>query len=283
MTTSDQLITTQELSSALETEGNENIAILDCSWYLPTQQRNAQAEFATSHIPSARFFDIDAVCDKNSDLPHMLPTAESFSSAVGELGIDNNSLVVTYDGAGLFSAARVWWMFHVFKHHNVRVLNGGLPKWITEDRELEQDIQPQPTCHFDANRSDELVVSLTNVLENCSSQEAVVLDARSSARFDGTAPEPRAELSSGHMPGAISLPFDQLQSNGQLKPAEELRAIFNKLGVTGADPIVTTCGSGVTAAIITLALAEAGFGLHQLYDGAWSEWAAADSTPIISA
>jgi thiosulfate/3-mercaptopyruvate sulfurtransferase len=281
MTTSDHLITTQELSAAMKSEGSEQIALLDCSWYLPTQQRNAQAEFISSRIPGANFFDIDAICDKSSNLPHMLPTAESFSESVSHLGINNDSLVIAYDGAGLFSAARVWWMFHVFSHQNVRVLNGGFPKWAAEDREIESDIQSLTTRRFVTNKRNELVASMHEVLDNCSSQKVVVLDARSSARFEGTSPEPRPELSSGHMPGAISLPFDQLQSNGLLKPAEELRTVFNELGVTGNDPIITTCGSGVTAAIITLALAEAGFGLHQLYDGAWSEWAAAGNTPIV--
>ncbi|HAY47302.1 MAG TPA: 3-mercaptopyruvate sulfurtransferase [Gammaproteobacteria bacterium] len=281
MTTSDHLITTQELSDAINSGSSEEIAILDCSWYLPTQQRNARAEFESNHIPRASFFDIDAISDKGSDLPHMLPTAESFSESVGHLGIDNNSLVVAYDGAGLFSAARVWWMFHVFGHKNVRVLNGGFPKWLAEKRSVDHSVQPPTTRRFVANKVNDLVVSMPKVLENCSSQQALVLDARSSARFEGTAPEPRPELSSGHVPGAISLPFDQLQSDGLLKPAKELLAVFDELGVTGNDPIITTCGSGVTAAIITLALAEAGLGLHQLYDGAWSEWAAADNTPII--
>lgn len=283
MASSDHLITTQELATALKTEGSKDIVILDCSWYLPAQKRNAQAEFISSHIPGASYFDIDAICDKSSKLPHMLPTAAAFSDAVGNLGISNNSIVIAYDGAGLFSAARVWWMFHVFNHQNVRALNGGFPKWVAEDREIEKNIQHRPTCQFISNKSDDLIVSMTDMLDICSSKEAVILDARSSARFQGTAPEPRPELPSGHMPGAISLPFDQLQANGLLKPAKELRAIFNNLGVTGNEQIITTCGSGVTAAIITLALAEAGFGLHHLYDGAWSEWAVAENTPIISA
>ena len=282
MTLSNHLISTQELASKL---GAENVTVIDCSWYLPTQDRDARAEFELNHISGADFFDIDEICDKASPLPHMLPSAELFSESVGKLGISNNSLVVVYDGAGLFSAARVWWMFHAFGHTNVRVLNGGFPRWVAEQRpvkKMDKKVQIQPNQSFSAKPVKDLVVSMETVLANCESQQAIVLDARSAARFEGTAPEPRPELPSGHIPGALSLPFDQLLSDGSLKPASELRDIFQALGVNGSDPVITSCGSGVTAAVITLALAEAGYGLHRLYDGAWAEWASADHTPVVS-
>ena len=282
MTLSNHLISTEELATTL---GSTNIAVLDCSWYLPAQGRDARAEFELNHIPGAGFFDIDEICNKASPLPHMLPSAELFSESVGKLGIGNDTLVVVYDGAGLFSAARVWWMFHAFGHTNVRVLNGGFPKWVTEQRpieKIEKKVQIQPNQSFSAKPVKDLVVSMQTVLANCESRQTIVLDARSAERFEGTAPEPRPELPSGHMPGALSLPFNQLLSNGSLKPASELRDIFRALGVNGSDPVITSCGSGVTAAIITLALAEAGYGLHRLYDGAWTEWASAGHTPIVS-
>ncbi|MBT5032493.1 MAG: 3-mercaptopyruvate sulfurtransferase [Proteobacteria bacterium] len=283
MTLSNNLISTEELANKL---GAENVTVVDCSWYLPTQGRDARAEFDLNHIPGAGFFDIDEICDKASPLPHMLPSAELFSESVGKLGVSNNSLVVVYDGAGLFSAARVWWMFHAFGHTNVRVLNGGFPKWVAEQRpieKMEKKVSIRPNRSFSATPVKDLLASMETVLANCESQQAIVLDARSAARFEGSEPEPRPELPSGHMPGALSLPFSQLLSDGSLKPANELRDIFQALGVNGSKPVITSCGSGVTAAAITLALAEAGYGMHRLYDGAWTEWASADNTPIVSA
>ena len=278
-THSEFLCNTDELSALL---GDDHIRIIDSSWYLPTQNVDARADYEKKHIPGAVFFDIDAISDQNRDLPHMLPTPEQFAQAVGELGISNNHDVIVYDSAGLFSAARVWWMFHVFGHQRVRVLNGGLPAWREAGGELTGAVSSVSKEHFEASLNNHLVADKALLQRNSAKPEFTVMDARSNARFIGAAPEPRPGLPSGHMPNSISLPFDQLLDNGMLRPADELRTIFQSLDTDGASPIITTCGSGVTAAIITLALAEAGFGLQQLYDGAWAEWASADDTVVIT-
>jgi len=253
-----------------------HVRIIDCSWYLPTQQRNAHEEFLAQHIPGAQFFDIDAVCDTASDLPHMLPSETDFASAVSALGISNDTQLIVYDAAGLFSAARLWWMFKVFGHNTVKILNGGLSAWLDAGHAVESETERSTNSFtlgsFTANLQSDLVASKEQLIENCDSKEFIVLDARSTERFLGQAPEPRPGLPSGHMPQSVTLPFNRLVENGQLKPVEELKEIFAQVRVNESSTVITSCGSGVTASIITLALDECGYGLHKLYDGAWAEW-----------
>ncbi len=275
------LVSSAQLKHALE---DPAIKILDCSWYLPNQQRNAYAEFQQAHIPGAVFFDIDQICDQTSDLPHMLPTPDYFAAEVSKLGISNTSSVIAYDGSGVFSAARVWWMFKVFGHQDVRVLDGGLPAWRRNDGALSQEDAQKSVVpmRFSATLTPSYVATKQDIIDNLLTNTALVVDARSAARFSGQAPEPRPELKSGHMPNAISLPFEVLLRDGSFKPVTELREIFSKLHIDSSSKIVTSCGSGVTAAIISLALAEAGYGLQSLYDGAWVEWASDPTLPIVS-
>jgi thiosulfate/3-mercaptopyruvate sulfurtransferase len=258
------------------------VRVLDCSTYLPTENIDARLEYEKAHIPGAMFFDIDATSDQHSNLPHTLPSAQSFAESVGKLGIGNSHQVIVYDGAGLFSAARVWWMFRVFGHDRVRVLNGGLPAWRAAGGALTQDSVEPSFERFDAALKPDFVVDKERMLNNVSDPKYTVLDARSAGRFAGTEPEPRPGLPSGHIPGSQSLPFSQLLENGCLKPASELVAIFRDNQIDSETPIITSCGSGVTAAIITLALAECGFGLQKLYDGSWTEWASAEDTEIMT-
>ena len=281
---SQHLCSPAELDKLLA-EGD--VQVLDCSWYLPAQQIDTRKAYLELHIPGALFFHIDLVCDRNSDLPHMLPTAEDFSLQVSELGINNGSNIVVYDSAGIFSAARVWWMFQVFGHQRVRVLNGGLPAWMEfggrlSNKPVATNHQASDKAGFRPSFNSQMVTSKTQLLANCESKELVVLDARSAGRFMGLAPEPRPGLPSGHMPQSISLPFDQLLENGKLRSVDSLRSIFMELGISANTSVVTSCGSGVTAAIINLALAESGFGLQRLYDGSWSEWGSAHNTPILN-
>jgi thiosulfate/3-mercaptopyruvate sulfurtransferase len=255
--------------------------LIDGSWYMPSLQRDTHQEFKRQHIPGAIFFDIDVVCDPDNDLPHMLPTQEQFSMAVGGMGIKNDSELVVYDSAGLFSAARVWWMFKAFGHTNVRVLHGGLPAWIAVAGPLSSEATASSVTNYNATLQADLLASKELLIENCETASYQVLDARASGRFFGTTAEPRPGLSAGHIPESISLPFDQLMVDGGLKQRHQLQEIFSLCGIDQDTSIVTSCGSGVTAAVITLALAEAGFGLHRLYDGAWSEWASSTDTMIV--
>lgn len=261
--------------------GEPNLRVIDASWYMPAAARDTQQEFDQQHVPGAVFFDIDKICDTNSELPHMLPSAEQFGEAVGELGISNDSDIIVYDTAGLFSAARVWWMFKSFGHRRVRVLDGGMPAWVFAGGELSSTAAAPRAVKYTANLDGSMLASKALLIENSVTAAYLVLDARSRDRFYGRAPEPRPGLSAGHMPNSVSLPFDQLLDDGKLKSREQLLTILHNNGVSQDSQIITTCGSGVTAAIITLALAETGFGLHQLYDGAWSEWASATDTVIL--
>ena len=283
MSYSDNLCTPFELQQLLK---GDNTRVLDCSWYLPSQKINSEQAFREQHIPSARFFHFDLVCDRGSDLPHMLPSSEVFSDEIVKLGIHNDDTIVVYDSAGLFSAARVWWMFRVFGHSEVRVLNGGLPEWIKFGGELSHQVNAtdQPikasgrySCQLDQDK----VFNIDTLKKNCETGEYLVLDARSHERFLGKAPEPRAGLASGHMPRSISLPFNRLLEKGKMRPVDQLQSLFSELGVTENTKLITSCGSGVTAAIITLALAESGLGMQGLYDGSWAEWASADDTTVL--
>lgn len=248
-----------------------NVRVLDASWYLPAMQRDARAEHAAAHIPGARFFDIDEIADLSSGLPHMLPDAIKFASRVRTLGIGNQHQVVVYDGAGLFSAARVWWMFRVFGHDAVAVLDGGLPKWQAEGRDVTATTTPALQGHFHAHLRSALVADVATILHRDSHVQ--LLDARGSGRFRGREPEPRPGVRPGHIPGALNLPFAELLNpDGTLKDAEALAAAFAGAGIDTTRPVITSCGSGVTAAILNLGLARIGAADAALYDGSWAEW-----------
>ncbi|MDA0222429.1 MAG: 3-mercaptopyruvate sulfurtransferase [Rhodobacterales bacterium] len=253
--------------------GSPDIRIIDASWYLPQAARDPKAEYDAAHIPGARFFDIDDISDSLSDLPHMAPPPEKFISRMRAMGIGDGHQVVIYDGAGLNSAARVWWLFHLFGKTDTAVLDGGLPKWLAEGRATEDMPPVLRDRHMTVVRNAQLIKDVTQVAAASKLKEAQIVDARSAARFAGEAPEPRAGLRSGHIPNSISLPFTELlNSDGTMKSDAELALIMAAKGIDMKAPVITTCGSGVTAAIINLALARLGHKQHSLYDGSWAEW-----------
>jgi len=279
MTRRANLIEPQDLASQLDDPATD-VVLLDASWYLPTENRRPHREYAEAHIPGAQYFDIDKISDQDSVLPHMIPTESFFTRAARDLGVSRDSRVVVYDSAGLFSAARAWWLFRLFGHPDTALLHGGLPAWKQLDLPVTEQSPNVRYGNFTANMDPALVASMADIRRNCESAEAVIVDARSADRFAGTAPEPRPELQSGHMPGAISLPFNELLDKGKLKPETELHEIFSQRSIGKEVSLVTSCGSGVTAAIITLALDCCGLGLHRLYDGSWTEWASDPDNPI---
>jgi thiosulfate/3-mercaptopyruvate sulfurtransferase len=260
---------------------DSDIRIVDASWYLPAQQRDGKAEFEAARIPGAVFLDIDAVSDTASPLPHMLPSPEEFAEAAGALGISESDKIVVYDGPGLFSCARAWWMFRVMGARNVRILDGGFDNWRKAGYPVETGPPAQPAAavfkpDFDARR----VRDIADIRANIRSGTALVLDARPCGRFAGTAPEPRPGLRSGHIPGSRSLPATELVGDGRLKSTAELRKLLDETGLKDGQEAITSCGSGVTAAIISLALEIVGHNEHSLYDGSWSEWGQADNAPV---
>jgi thiosulfate/3-mercaptopyruvate sulfurtransferase len=246
------------------------VKVLDGSWAL--DGTDMQALYTQEHIPSAQFFDLEAISDKASALPHMAPSARKFAEAMGTLGISDTDHVVIYDRQGLFSAARVWWTFKLMGHEKVQVLRGGLPAWIAAGLPVTSEIiTPVPTT-YSPQFQDKKVISLKELHHKLDTAGYTILDARPRARFDGNAPEPRVGLRSGHMPGSRSLPFAELIRDGALKPKTELSEILKARGVDSESTVITTCGSGVTAAIISLALSETGHTSALLYDGSWAEW-----------
>jgi thiosulfate/3-mercaptopyruvate sulfurtransferase len=262
----------------LETHLNE-VVLLDCSWHLPTANRNAQAEFKSVHITGAQFFDIDAISDKSTTLPHMLPSLEFFVAEVEKLGATAEAKIICYDSVGLFSAARVWWMFKVFGHENVAVLNGGLKKWVAEGRATASSLSPlRPARTAHSSRREELFLFRSHMVKSIvqvASEKTQIVDARSPTRFRGEEPEPRAGVKPGHIPGAKNLHYATLlNADGTLKPNQELAILFVSAGINIEKPVTTSCGSGVTAAILSLALSELGAENHALYDGSWAEWGA---------
>jgi thiosulfate/3-mercaptopyruvate sulfurtransferase len=272
------LVSTDWLAQQL---GRSDLKILDASWYMPAQNRDAQAEYAAAHIPGAMFFDIDRIADTDSALPHMLPAAADFGAAVGALGIGNEDDIVIYDGAGIFAAPRVWWTFRVFGHSRVAVLDGGLPKWTREGRPLEAGSPTPAPKNFRASPRPKLVRDAAAMRENIASQKEIVLDARSAGRFNGSEPEPRPGLKGGHIPHSRNLPFQALidAASGTMKPAEELRALFAGAGVTAKQRVTASCGSGLTAAILAFGLYLTGRDDAAIYDGSWSEWGALPDAP----
>ena len=275
----DPLVTTDWLAAH---RNDANVKVLDASFKLPGVMPLPKDDYLAAHIPGAVFFDVDAVSDHSNPLPHMFPTAEQFGRDVGALGVSNGDTVVVYDSGGWVAAPRAWWMFLSYGHDNVRVLDGGLKKWRAEGRPVESGaVTPKPAtlkATFDERR----VRSIKQMVANIASHAEQVIDARASERFEGRAAEPRPGLRAGHIPGARSLPYGNLvdAASGAMKSLPELRAAFTSAGVTLDAPIVTSCGSGVSAAVLTLALYRLGVENPALYDGSWSEWGAAGGPPI---
>ena len=267
--TSRWLVSTDWLAEHLR---DRNLVAVDGSYFLPTQQRDAHAEYRDGHIPGAVFFDIEAISDHSTDLPHMLPGTTQFSKAAGALGIGDGDTVVVYDSVGLFSAPRVWWTFRVFGAKNVYILDGGLPRWKSEGRPLEKGDAARTPKTFTAEMNVGAVAMLADVRMALIGESAQLVDARSPERFSGQAPEPRPGLHSGHMPGSFNVPYSRLVENGRLVPRARIEAAFTEAGVDLDKPIITSCGSGVSAAILTLALESIGREPKGLYDGSWAEW-----------
>ena len=272
------LVSTDWLAQHLK---DPDLRILDASWYLPEAGRNARAEYDEAHIPGARFFDIDEISDSASDLPHMAPPVEKFMSRMRAMGVGDGHQVVVYDGAGLFSAARVWWLFRLMGQENVAVLDGGFSKWREEGHPIE-DMPPMVRDrHMTVRFQNHLVRDVTQVSAASKLKDHMIVDARAANRFRGEAPEPREGLRSGHIPGSRSVPYTSLLNpDKSLKSPDETRKVFEEAGVDLEKPVITSCGSGVTAAILALALERMGHTQWSLYDGSWAEWGMFPTVPV---
>jgi thiosulfate/3-mercaptopyruvate sulfurtransferase len=259
-----------------------DLRVVDASWYLPTERRDAEAEYRNRHIPGAVFFDIDEIADTSSTYPHMLPDPVKFSARARRLGLGDGNRIVAYDGGTGLASFRVWWMFRVFGHADVAVLDGGLAKWLAEGRASEDAPPPPRERHFTPRANSLLVRDIGQMRANLASGREQVLDARSAGRFAATVPEPRPGLRGGHIPGARNLPFDRLfdPATRTLKPDDELRRLFVEAGIDLSRPVVCTCGSGVSACVLAFALDRLGHKDVAVYDGSWSEWGAQPDTPI---
>jgi thiosulfate/3-mercaptopyruvate sulfurtransferase len=273
------LVSTEWLAARLD---DPNVVVLDASYYLANHKRDADAEFLAGHVPGAQRFDIDAISDKSNPLPHMLPPPEQFASQVGALGVGDGMTIVLYDGIGLYGAARVWWTFRAFGSENVRVLDGGMPKWKAENRPLEAGAaKPRAAKAFTPRFNRNMVASIDDVQKVLLDKTAQVVDARSAGRFRGEAPEPRPGIRGGHMPGSFNVPYDEVLKDGRLKSHEEIAAAFRQAGVDLDNPAVTSCGSGVTASILTFAIDTLGKLPGRVYDGSWVEWGGRQDTPVV--
>jgi len=276
-----ELVSTANLvSTKWLAEHLKDVRVVDASWYMPDDKREPAREFEQAHIPGAVFFDIDGIADHSTSLPHMLPSPGEFSKAVGALGIGDGETVVVYDGAGMFSAPRAWWELKAMGHKTVKVLDGGLPKWKREGRALESGPARPKAKFFTAILKPDMVCDFDAVMGIVKDARAQMVDARSALRFTAEEPEPRAGVRGGHMPGAINVHYRKLiADDGTLKPPVEIKTAFSNVDLER--PIVTTCGSGLTAAILMLALSEIGKRDVALYDGSWTEWGGRSEAPVV--
>ncbi len=272
------LVTTDWLIAHLD---DPDLVVIDASWHMPAENRDPRADFVAGHIPGAVFFDIDQIADHASDLPHMLPSPQDFATAVRRLGVQPDSRIVVYDSVGIFSAPRVWWSFRAMGHDSVAVLDGGLPKWVAEAHPVETGWPEPPHGEFKAHLRPDLIRNLAEMRRLVAEGGFQVIDARAANRFRGEVPEPRAGLRAGHMPGAKNAPWSgMVTAEGTLALPATLYAAFEAAGVDLAEPIVTTCGSGISASLLALALAQLGREDVAVYDGSWTEWGAAADTPV---
>ena len=276
----DALVTTDWLAAHLD---DPKVVVIDGTYHLPTAKRDADAEFPEGHIPGAQRFDIDKVCDLADPLPHMIPSAEAFAKAASALGIDGDTMVVAYDVYGLQSAARTWWMFRLFGHDKVAVLDGGMPKWQAEDRPMETGpAKTRPATDFKATFRPTLVKSRGDVLAAVKAGDMQIVDARPAGRFTGEEPEPRAGMRSGHIPGSRSMPSSEFtdKSTKTMVDTQTLAAKFKAAGIDPSKPTISSCGSGVTACIIALSAFRLGHPGMAVYDGSWSDWGSRQDTPV---
>jgi thiosulfate/3-mercaptopyruvate sulfurtransferase len=261
--------------------GDGKVVVVDGSYYLTTENRNAQEEYLKAHIPGAVFFDINAIADKETELPHMLPGPDQFGAALGALGISESDTIVVYDGKGLYSAPRVWWTLRIFGAKDVFILDGGMPAWKVEGRPTEAGEVKRAPRTFKAEMDTGAVAMVSDVQMALNNEDVQVVDARSAGRFAGTEPEPRKGLRGGHMPGARNVPFTEIVENGRLAAPEKIAAAFAKGGVDTDKPVITSCGSGVTAVVLALGLDAIGKKMPRVYDGSWTEWASRADLPVV--
>lgn len=275
---SDWYVSTDWLAANLQ---SPDVIVIDASWHLPSAKRDPKAEYLASHIPGAVFFDIDAISDQSTDLPHMLPRPEDFARMVGALGISEDKTLVIYDEVGFQTAPRVWWELTTMGARDVRILVGGGPKWRAENRPLETGETRRPPATFKPDFHAERVVDFATVQAHSKARDMQIADARAAGRFAGTDAEPRPGLRSGHMPGAVNVPVSSLSANGVVKSPEELRALFAAAGLDLDRPIITSCGSGVTACALSMALQRAGAKSVAVYDGSWTEWGGRPEAEVV--